>query len=287
LFGVQLPAPRVVERVDPLTLEPDELVLLDLLGPPLLVNTPRAVKRLANSYGLLTAIRRPHREADLSEQRAEIRDLAAGGARAVAYHPYRAGMVLLAALVAFPALGPALFLRLHHAAAEHPHQTRAQFLETLQPRQRQSRWWNPADPDMTPVQAQRWQALLHGLHRAARAACDHDPPLTLPEPLTAWADWVVPVGRLSFPTGRIVSTLDRQAPLRLASINRRQDPRRRHTLRMEDSQDTSKSAAALGKLGGSKGGRARASRLTPAERSLAATRSGRSPVGHQDRGRHP
>ena len=39
---------------------------------------------------------------------------------------------------------------------------------------------------------------------------------------------------------------------------------------MEDSQDTSKSAAALGKLGGSKGGRARASRLTPAERSLAA-----------------
>ena len=39
---------------------------------------------------------------------------------------------------------------------------------------------------------------------------------------------------------------------------------------MEDSQDTSKSAAALGKLGGSKGGRARARRLTPAERSLAA-----------------
>ncbi len=39
---------------------------------------------------------------------------------------------------------------------------------------------------------------------------------------------------------------------------------------MADSVDPAKSAATLGKLGGSKGGRARAERLTPAERSAAA-----------------
>ena len=64
---------------------------------------------------------------------------------------------------------------------------------------------------MTPVQAQQWRALLAGLRHVAAAATERN--LPLPEPLTAWADWVVPVGRLSFPTGRIVSSLDRQQPL--------------------------------------------------------------------------
>jgi hypothetical protein len=64
---------------------------------------------------------------------------------------------------------------------------------------------------MTPVQAQQWQALLHGLDHVAQIALDHD--LPLPKPLTAWAHWVIPVGRLSFPTGRIVNGLYRQRPL--------------------------------------------------------------------------
>ena len=137
MFGVRACPPRVVvERVDPLTLEPDELALLDLLGPPLLVTTPRAVKRLANSYGLLTAIRRDHRAADLAEQHATIADPATGEPRDVAYWPYRAGMILLAALIAFPALGPALFLHLHHTASADPNQTWAEFLESLQPAQK-------------------------------------------------------------------------------------------------------------------------------------------------------
>jgi hypothetical protein len=122
-------------------------------------------------------------------------------------------MVLLAGLVAFPALGPALFLHLHrHTAATHPRQSWTSFLDTLQPAWKsQGGWCNPADPQMTPVQAQQWRAMLAGLHHAAAAATDRG--LPLPEPLTAWADWVVPVGRLSFPTGRIVSSLDRQQPL--------------------------------------------------------------------------
>ncbi|MEU7873299.1 P-loop NTPase fold protein [Dactylosporangium sp. NPDC049140] len=212
MFGVRLPAARVVERVDPLTLDPDELARLDLLGPPLLVATPRAVKRLANSYGLLTAIRRGQRDADLAEQHATIRDPTTGNLRKVAYRPYRAGMVLLAALVAFPALGAALFLHLHHTAANEPDHTWAQLLEALQPHRNQGgHWSNPADPSMTPVQAQQWQALLHGLLHVGQSAAEHN--LPLPDPLTAWAHWVVPVGRLSFPTGRIVNTLDRQRPL--------------------------------------------------------------------------
>jgi len=190
MFGVELPAARVIERVDPLTLEPDELTLLDLLGPPLLVSTPRAAKRLANSYGLLTAIRRDHRDTDLAEQHATISDATTGEAPELTYRPYRAAMVLLASLVAFPALGPALFLHLHHHATTiHPPQTTwTPFLETLPPRrdEKQGGWSNPADPRMTPVRAQQWQALLRGLHHIAQTATERD--LPLPEPLTAWAD---------------------------------------------------------------------------------------------------
>ncbi|MFF4448287.1 P-loop NTPase fold protein [Streptomyces sp. NPDC001502] len=212
IHGVDLPAARVIERVDPLTLEPDEIALLNLLGPPLLVATPRAVKRLANSYGLLTAIRRDHREADLDEQRAVIVDPGANASREVRYRPYRAAMVLLAALVAYPSLGPAFFLHLHHTAAAQPGETWTGFRASLTPRRRKGgRWWSVADPSMTPVQAQQWQALLEGLAAAEQAAAEKG--LHLPEPLSAWSPWVVPVGRLSFPTGRIVSSLERQRPL--------------------------------------------------------------------------
>ena len=64
---------------------------------------------------------------------------------------------------------------------------------------------------MTPVQAQQWQALLKGLRAVAHHADEAG--LALPEPLPAWAAWITPVGRLSFPTGRIVGTLDRLEPL--------------------------------------------------------------------------
>src|SRR5262249_13808758 len=131
--AIRLPAAYAIERVDPLTLEPDELALLDLLGPPLLVATPRAVKKLANSYGLLTALLRHHRSADHSEPHVTITDPATSQSHDVAYYPYRAGMVLLASLIAFPALGPALFLHLHHTATRQPHQPWQQFLIDLTP----------------------------------------------------------------------------------------------------------------------------------------------------------
>jgi hypothetical protein len=202
LFGTHLPAARVVERVDPLTLDPDELALLDLLGPPHLIPTPRAVTRLANSYGLLTAIRRNHRADDLAEH-------ANPGAPEAIYRPYRAGMVLLSALITYPALGPALLIHLHRTAATATPPTWTKFLDELQPcfDKITQRWSSPADPRMSTVQAEQWRALLHGLHYVTVTAAEHG--LALPEPLTVWADWVVTVGRLSFPSGRIVNTLNR------------------------------------------------------------------------------
>lgn len=170
---------RVVERTDPLTLEPDELALLRLLGPPHLVATPRGVTRLANSYGLLTALRRTHREADLAQT-------AASGAP-----PYRAGMVLLAALVAYPALGPALCLHLHAEATARPDTAWRDFCAALPPPSA------PADP--------QWEALRTALLAVTQTAADHA--LLLPMPLAAWCEWVLPVARLSFPAGSIVPTL--------------------------------------------------------------------------------
>ncbi|KAB1976841.1 P-loop NTPase fold protein [Streptomyces triticiradicis] len=209
LYGAELPEARVVERIDPLTLEPDELELLDLLGPPLLIATPRGVKRLANSYGLLTQLRGSRRQSDLAEISTTLRNDPL--TEPVSYFPYRAGMVLLAALVAYPSLGPALFLHLHHTAARQSDATWQQYVDTLTPRQENGRWRNAADPHMTPVEAQRWQALLQALDHVTTKAAEAQ--LDLPEPLTAWAEWIVPVGRLSFPTGRIVSGLERSAPL--------------------------------------------------------------------------
>ncbi|MFD7735968.1 P-loop NTPase fold protein [Kitasatospora phosalacinea] len=199
--GVRLPAPRVVERVDPLMLDPDEIALMDLLGPPLLVSTPRAVKRLANSYGLLTALRRAQRADDLAEQPTAT-------ATGAPYRPYRAGLVLLAALVAYPQLGPALCLHLHRTSRNAPDRTWAQFLTDLAPqRDPAGHWSNSADPRMPPVQAQQWASLLTALEQATgRAAAAN---LHLPEQLGPWGDWVAPVARLSFPAGRIVAHLDR------------------------------------------------------------------------------
>jgi WD40 repeat protein len=167
-----LPKPRVIDRVDPFALDPDEIRLLDLLGPPDLIGTPRQVKRLANSYGLLTALRRPHRAADLAPR-------AAAGTDGSCY-PYRAGLVLLAALVRFPELGPNLLTDLYRAAAVDP--TRA---------------WT----DFLAGAGQVGEALLAVADKAAA----HGVPL--PEPIGVWAEWIVPVGRLSFPAGRVVNAL--------------------------------------------------------------------------------
>ncbi|MEE4543971.1 P-loop NTPase fold protein [Streptomyces sp. V4-01] len=202
-------AVKVIERTDPLTLDPDELALLDLLGPPGLVSTPRGVKRLANSYGLLSALRRPSRDDDLREVPAAT---APDGSVIPAYRPYRAGMVLLAALVAYPALGPALCLCLHRQALDDPEGTWADFCRTLKPQRdpHTGQWRNEADPHIPSAQAPQWEALHQALLQVTRSAALARGGLDLPARLAAWRQWVVPAARLSFPAGRIVTALHRQ-----------------------------------------------------------------------------
>jgi KAP-like P-loop domain-containing protein len=162
--GVSLPRPREVDRVDPFALHPDEIRLLDLVGPPHLIATPRQAKRLANSYGLLTALREPVRSADLD--------------KGPGYYPYRAGLVLLAVLVAQPADGTDFLKVLKAAAAANPGGSWTDFLT--------------GRADDAPATA---------LLEITRTAAGHD--LALPEPLCAWSEWIVPVGRLSFPAGSV------------------------------------------------------------------------------------
>jgi hypothetical protein len=196
---VELPAASVHVRVDPYTLWEDERTLLGLLGPPL-ISTPRAVKRLTNSYGLLAAI---ERKTSLATGIPSSESAPASGEDAGLEGP---AMVLLAALVGFPGLGPALFTYLHRAAAQDPQEGWTSFLSRLYPvRSSDGRWGNPAAPDMSAVEARSWRILLGALRDITGKAATAGVPL--PEPLEDWAGWVVPVGRLSFPTGRIVSSL--------------------------------------------------------------------------------
>jgi hypothetical protein len=199
---VELPTAPPLVRVDPYALREDERTLMRLLGPPL-ITTPRAVKRLTNSYGLLAAIQR--QIATTPGRLNPEPDFAEGGAA----QPGRPAMVLLAALIGFPGLGPALLTRLHHHAARYPCETWTEFLETLDPVCFDNgRSANPASPHLTAVQAQSWRTLLQALHDITRNAAATGVPL--PEPVGEWARWVVTVGRLSFPTGRIVGSFTRR-----------------------------------------------------------------------------
>jgi WD40 repeat protein len=187
-----LEAAPVVKRVDPLALTPDEHSLIGLLGPPLLTG-PRAVKRLANSYGLLAAISVAEGQNPLTRQALRaVPDIEPGQ---LAY-PYRAAVVLLGAVIGCPMLGPAFFQGLHQAARATPGcSTWQEFLAQLRASHEPS------------IGSDQWTSLLDALEHIAERA--EGAGLPLPQDLRIWADWVVPVGRLSFPTGSAVAHLQR------------------------------------------------------------------------------
>ncbi len=139
------------------------------------------------------------------------------------WHPYRAAMVLLAALIGFPAESPALFEHLHHTAADSPRMTWHSFVQTLRPTRsaRPGRWQNGCAGCLTGPQARRWAALADALEQVSVEAVATDgqnDPLELPSPVAAWAEWVVPVGRLSFQTGQVVTELHRRPKLPSADL---------------------------------------------------------------------
>ena len=110
---------------------------LHLLGPPL-ITTPRAVNRLANSYGLLSALH--------ADGLAARRDGDEPG--------YRAAMVLLATLVGYPELGPVLFPHIHQQAAAIPDATWAGLVGGLHPRREGGTWRNQARASLDDAQYQ-------------------------------------------------------------------------------------------------------------------------------------
>lgn len=188
---------RVVERVDPLALTPAEYELINLLGPPL-VTGPRSVKRLANSYGLLVATATPSGlTTGLRPDLEPVPDL--GGETP----PYRAGMVLLAAVIGFPMLGPAFFPDLHHTAQTSPATPWTEYLAGLRPTANSN--GNRAEPTMAASRTQQWNDFLAALTKVGQRATEVGQPL--PQSIAIWAEWVIPVGRLSFPTGSSVARL--------------------------------------------------------------------------------
>ena len=193
-----LPAAPVVERFDPLALTDDERRLIALLGPPL-VTTPRSIKRLVNSYGLLNALRGSQHEQDLRET--------SHAGTGSTYHPYRAAIALLGTLIAFPDLSPAFFPRLLQASSEPGSCSWPQFLKRICPEHTADSWSSELLGTLaTEAEAHRWRKLVSALEKLTADAAAAG--LPLPEPLEAWAEWVVPVGRLSFETGRSVVTLN-------------------------------------------------------------------------------
>src|SRR5271168_860950 len=83
---------------------------------PQLITTPRAVKRLANSYGLLAAVRRLTDRTESADEQ-------------------RTAMVLLAALIGFPNLSAGLLTHLHRKAKQTPKMAWKTFLKDLEPTQ--------------------------------------------------------------------------------------------------------------------------------------------------------
>ncbi|UGT52691.1 P-loop NTPase fold protein [Nocardia asteroides] len=187
---VLLPRPKLIRRIEPFALTPHELELIRLLGPPL-VTTARSVKRLANSYGLLSAIERQKGGASTEQQRLPA-------------------MVLLAALVGLPQLGPVLLTHLHRSP---PETAWRDFLSGLHPEHTPpepdgSRWRNLADTRLSAQEAESWQILAGALEQISVAAAALG--IELPTALAGWQRWVQPVGRLSFPAGRVVAELGRK-----------------------------------------------------------------------------
>jgi hypothetical protein len=202
---------ETVTVVSPVALTPGEIQLLKMLGPPHFVITPRAAKRLANSYALLTAIRRR-----AGKRNADLQQTAARGSQSdemeqPAAPAYRAGLVLLACLVSYPALGPALCRHLHRTAADDRQHSWNTFVAGLAPHPRKSPghgWCNQAEPSgFNRRYAEDWNALHAALTTITQEAAAQEAPL--PDELAVWHDWVEHVARLSFPSGRVVSTLQR------------------------------------------------------------------------------
>ena len=81
----------------------------------------------------------------------------------------------------------------------------SEVLAGLVPVERDGRWRNAAESGLDADRADQWRRLVQALQQARARA--QEAGLPLPERLAVWQPWIVPVGRLSFPTGSAVSAL--------------------------------------------------------------------------------
>jgi hypothetical protein len=173
----ELPTPPSAQQLDPLLLHADEQAFLKLLGPPL-ITTPRSAKRVLNSYGLLLALEGRERRQVL------IGPTEASGGRNI--RPHRAVLTLLAIVVGAPDDAPEFFRLLDATATATP------------------------DLEWTAFLARRRgsiSALVTKLESLTERAAELEDGRGLPDRLSDWKPWVVPCGRLSFATGRVVVRL--------------------------------------------------------------------------------
>lgn len=192
----------VVQRIDPLALSEDEFRLIGLFGPPL-IGSPRAVKRFANSYGLLVAL---ETAAAQGNARASLQPVTDSGSPQARNYGYRAAMTMLAAVIAFPMLGPDWSVHLYKMAGEKLLDRWSEVVAGLVPREGgDGLWRNAAESGMDADRAEQWLRLVRALQQVRSRASAVD--LPLPERLAIWQPWIVPVGRLSFPTGSAVTAL--------------------------------------------------------------------------------
>ncbi len=170
-WPLRLPAGQRSEQVDPLRLDASEQSFIRLLGPPL-ITSPRATKRLLNSYGLLLSLQ------GLAGRQAMLTVESGNDAPA-----FRAALTLLATVIARPDASPDFFRHLHGAPAG---KSWLQFLEEEEVRL--------GETDLV-------DALRTLTERAASAQ------QPLPAVVEGYRPWVVRAGRLSFQTGREVVRL--------------------------------------------------------------------------------
>ncbi|MHA3024344.1 KAP family P-loop NTPase fold protein [Mycobacterium sp. BMJ-28] len=171
---IGLPPPREMDRVDPLAFDGDELLLLKLLGPPI-ITTPRAVKRLVNSYALMTAIRR-------------LRSQPSSG------HALRPALVLLALLIGYPKEGPVILQHMSTSHRSTPETTWTGFVRDLAEAVNRSE--QPLDAILLSRIA---NSLVHVTAEARHRG------VALPEQLGTWTSWIPSVARLTFSAGAAVS----------------------------------------------------------------------------------
>ena len=196
---------RVVQRIDPLALTEDEHRLIEVYGPPLLA-TPRSVKRFANSYGLLTAIETAQAGSNERPSLQPVQDLVHLPDGRHFNYSYRAAMTLLAAVIAYPALGPEWLPNLYAAIQQGNIPTWIGYLAETKERLTKRKLNDPTG---------QWAAMISALEQAGKRAAAMG--LALPEKLSIWEPWIVPVGRLSFPSGSAVARLHRTPPTSTAS----------------------------------------------------------------------